>query len=142
MVPSFSTGEKVQVEYSISPPGFSMEMADETHSRWSLAKNAGLVSSQVLATAGSFLNIPSPEQGASTSILSKNSGMDFARDAGTSLVIKEFGIPHSSIFRCRALARELLISWQPAYLYVPFRRQALWPFHPGRHRGPAHSLRV
>ena len=51
MVPSFSTGEKVQVEYSISPPGFSMEMADETHSRWSLAKNVGLVSSQVLAPA-------------------------------------------------------------------------------------------
>ena len=98
------------MEYSSFPPGFSMEMALAIISFWILPKYSGRVSSQVLATFGSFRNIPSPEQGASTKILSKNSGKYPERRPGVSFVTMEFRIPKSSRLRRSAFARELLMS--------------------------------
>ncbi len=59
---------------------------------------------------GLFLNIPSPEQGASTRILSKVSGKYSASLFGASDNIKGLVIPNNSTFLRRALALELLIS--------------------------------
>ena len=58
----------------------------------------------------SLLNIPSPEQGASTKILSKYSSYTPASFCGSSQVITVFLIPESSIFLSKAFALELLKS--------------------------------
>ena len=58
----------------------------------------------------SFLNIPSPEHGASISTLSKNPENLEAIPTGSSLRTHRLGTPNTSTFLRSALARELLIS--------------------------------
>ena len=57
-----------------------------------------------------FLNIPSPEQGASTNILSKYPSNLSASFSGASLTTTAFFIPNSSTFFTNALALDALMS--------------------------------
>ena len=61
--------------------------------------------------AGSFLNIPSPEHGASTKILSKKWGNFFDKRSGLSLVTTTFVAPHLSRFSLKSFALLFEISF-------------------------------
>ena len=103
------------------PPGRSILTAFEVISRCRSAKKSGRSGVQVPMTASSFRNMPSPEHGASTRILSKKPGKTSARPAGVSLVTSTFSLPNSSRLRSSALARALLMSLATRRP-VPFRR--------------------
>ena len=110
MQSSFSSFEKVQVEYTRTPPGFSIPAACFSISRCRSAHKATFSGLHCASASGSFRNIPSPEQGASTTILSKNSGKNIASPAGLSLVTTQFVTPILSIFWDRILLRFETIS--------------------------------
>ena len=74
------------------------------------AYQAGPFVTQSRTMDSSLRNIPSPEQGASTRILSKYSGIRAASFSGSSLETQMPGRPNSSRFFSRALALELLMS--------------------------------
>ena len=93
------------------PPGSSISAACTMISRCSFEKYSGPFSCQESTTAGFFRNIPSPEQGASTIILWKNSGNLSASTCGGSFVTKLLEIPNSSRLRSNALALAVLISF-------------------------------
>ena len=75
-----------------------------------LEKNSGPCSSHAFTIFLSFRNIPSPEHGASISILSKYSGKYSTSFPGSSLITIIFPIPNNSRFLSNPLALELLIS--------------------------------
>ena len=110
MIRSFSLPSKVQVEYNIMPPGFSIRAAWRMMFFWMLLKNSGPCSSQAFTIFLSLRNIPSPEQGASISILSKYSGKYCSSLPGSSLSTSILPIPKTSMFLRSPLALELLIS--------------------------------
>ncbi len=62
-----------------------------------------------LIATSSFLNIPSPEQGASTNIRSKKLGREL-KSLGSLFVTTELGLPNFTIFSERILARWRIIS--------------------------------
>ena len=86
IVCSFSSGEKVHVEYSKSPPGRSIDTALRMMACCVFAHSSTFSRLQTLAFARSFRNIPSPEHGASTRILSNDSSNCSARRSGTVFV--------------------------------------------------------
>ena len=110
MTSSSSAGAKVQVEYSICPPGWSMSAAFKQSCFWIWESSWDFSGVQSLARASSLRNMPSPEQGASRMILWKNSGKFFTIFSGFSLATKRLGIPKSSRLRRRALALVVLMS--------------------------------
>ena len=76
IVPSFSSGENVQVEYTSTPPGFTVFAASsKIHACLSahIRTASGLHS---FLAASSLRNIPSPEQGASTKTRSKKASLE------------------------------------------------------------------
>ena len=93
------------------PPGFSMEIACFTISFCIFAHSGGFSSLQTRAASGFLRNMPSPEHGASTRILSKYAGNCSAIFAGTSFKRKEFGIPITSMFFRSAFTLEALMSF-------------------------------
>ena len=111
MLPSFSRGSKVQVEYKSIPPGRNMAAAWVRILRCKREKNSGPCSSHAFTIFLSFRNIPSPEQGASIRILSKYSGKYSLSFPGSSLKTSILPIPKSSRFFRSPLALELLISF-------------------------------
>ena len=79
----------------------------------------------------SFLNIPSPEQGASTIILSKKAGKNFAMFSGVSLQTTAFEMPSLSMFCESILARWPKISFDTSKPF-PSSIPASWvDFPPG-----------
>ena len=110
MLPSFSSLEKVQVEYSIRPPGFKSSAAWRRISRCILANTSGPCFSQAGIMWACFRNMPSPEQGASMRILSKYSWKYRSSRSPISLVTRRLGMPNTSRFFSRALVLEALAS--------------------------------
>ena len=113
------------------PPGFSIDAASSNIS-FCLAAHIFTWSSLHCFTASSSLrNIPSPEQGASTAIRSKNCTKNFARLPASSFVTTQFPTPIRSMFWERIFARPGWISLdrrKPS----PFNLEAMWlDFPPG-----------
>ena len=112
ILPSFSVGANVQVEYTSRPPGFNISAAQSKISACLAAQFStfsGLHSSQ----ASSFLrNIPSPEHGASTKMRSKYSRKLSESFCGVSFVTSALHTPMRSMFSDRIFALAGWISLQ------------------------------
>ena len=102
---SSATGAKVQVEYTSCPPGASAAAAQSRICAPSSAHCFTSASQCCCRATGSLRNIPSPEQGASTSTRSKNSGRASAMRAGVSLSTTALGTPMRSRLLFRISAR-------------------------------------
>ena len=98
MVPSFSSGAKVQVEYTSVPPSRSISAALSRIEAWRAAHIFTFSTLHSAEAAGSFRNIPSPEQGASTRIRSKYPGNLPASVSESVLVTIQLRIPRRSTF--------------------------------------------
>ena len=105
MLPSFSSGAKVQVEYTSVPPSHSIQAAASRIAACRSAQSRMFSILQPVSAASSFRNIPSPEHGASTRTLSKNAGKCSASAAGSMFVTTACRIPIRSTFWERILAR-------------------------------------
>ena len=95
---SFSSFEKVQVLYTIVPPDLSITAALSSISFCLAAQIATFSMLHCSIASGSFRNIPSPEQGASTCIALKKPGKCEASTKLSSFVTIAFLIPIRSIF--------------------------------------------
>ena len=104
MTLSFSSGEKVQVEYTISPPGAHIIAACPRISSCLSAQIRTCSGDHSSLAASSLRNIPSPEQGASTMILSKKAGNNAAICAVFSFSTTPFRMPMRSKFWDSTLA--------------------------------------
>ena len=135
---SFSSSLKVQVLYSILPPALSMFFAQDKICFCLSAQIFGLFSFHSRREAGFFLNIPSPEQGASTSILSKQELKIFSSSLGLLFKTTQFESPILSMFLDSIFALFWFISFatrQP----VPLSMEASWVDFPP---GAAHKSRM
>ena len=138
ILPSFSAGAKVQVEYTSLPPGTSIRAA---HSRMPSCLSAqsctfsGLHSSQATSF---FRNIPSPEQGASTRIRSKYSSKISARCSGVSFNTQALRMPMRSTFSESIFALAGWISFVTSSP-SPSIADAIWVLFPP---GAAHRSRI
>ncbi len=110
MVFSFSSLENVHVEYTSLPPGRSIrDASSRIHS--CLSAHINTLSSVHSSTAVcDLLNMPSPEHGASTSILSKNPANLPEIFLGSSLITSAFFTPILSIFSDKIRALSGIIS--------------------------------
>lgn len=110
MLPSFSAGAKVQVEYTSLPPGTNIRAA---HSRIPSCLSAHNCTFSGLHSSGTsfFRNIPSPEQGASTRIRSKYSSKISARCSGVSFNTQALRMPMRSTFSDSIFALDGWISF-------------------------------
>ena len=104
-LPSFSNRLKVQVEYISRPPGLSITAAQSSISACRAAQPAGLWGRHSSRAVGSRRNMPSPEQGASTSTASKVSGQRAASLSGSALTTSALAAPMRSRLPARAFAR-------------------------------------
>ena len=98
-------GAKVQVEYTSCPPGASAAAAQSSICAPSSAHCFTSASQCCCSATGSLRNIPSPEQGASTSTRSKNSGSASAMRAGVSLSTTALETPMRSRLLFKISAR-------------------------------------
>ena len=138
MVPSFSSGEKVQVEYTSTPPGFTIFAAS---SRIIACLSAHIFTFSRLHSslaASSLRNIPSPEQGASTRTRSKKDGNGAAIRSGFSLQTTQPATPIRSTFWDRMRARSPMISLE-TNSPCPCIRPAICVLFPP---GAAHRSRI
>ena len=118
-ISSSSAGAKVQVEYTRTPPGLSIFSASASIDFCLSAHKVTFSGVHSFIAVSSFLNIPSPEHGASTTILSKKHGKNFAMFSGVSLHTTAFGTPSLSIFCERILARCGKISFETRNPLLP-----------------------
>ena len=107
---SFSSREKVQVEYTSTPPSRTARAAESKMARWRWAQAAGLSGLHWATAAGSRRNMPSPEQGASTSTLSKKPWRLWHSRWGWQEDTTAFGTPRRSTLESSAWARDFTIS--------------------------------
>ena len=138
--PSFSCRLNVQVEYTSRPPGRSMRAAAFRIAVWRAAQPTGASGFHCAAVSGSRRNMPSPEQGASTSTQSKNAGSARASASAAAEVTKAFETPSRSRFPSRTRARENSISLE-SRKPRPFSRAAICPLLPpgAAHRSSTRS---
>ena len=108
---SSSAGANVQVEYASLPPGARHLTASF---KISFCLAAHIATFSVLhseSAASSLRNIPSPEQGASTTTRSKNPGKSSAIFSGVSFKTSALEIPIRSIFSDKIFTRDGWISF-------------------------------
>ena len=103
-LPSFSSGAKVHVEYTSLPPAFNIPAAASRISSCLFAHSSTFCILHSRHASSFFLNIPSPEQGASTRILSKYCSNRSAKVSGASFRTSALQIPILSIFSDKILA--------------------------------------
>ena len=115
----------------MKPPGRSISAASRMISLWIFTHASTFSRLHVFTASGSFRNIPSPEQGASTSILSKYSGNLEVRRDGGSFVTTQFEIPNSSMFRSSARTLEGEISFATKSPLPQRRSPSCVAFPPG-----------
>ena len=96
-LPSFSQRLNVQVEYTSMPPSASEGQTSAIILLCLPSHRATLSSDHCSLACSSFLNIPSPEQGTSASMISKYPVND-ANAFGSSDVTTTFGSPHKATF--------------------------------------------
>ena len=111
MTSSSSSFANVQVEYSSMPPGLSIASAQSRICFCRTAYSFGPRSSQPEISPLSFRNMPSPEHGASTRILSKKHPNRASSFSGVSAVTQKFVQPHMVKFFKSAFARLALTSF-------------------------------
>ena len=139
-VPSFSSRLNVHVEYTSFPPGRTMRAASFRIAVCRAAQPAGASGFHWDAASGSRRNMPSPEQGASTSTRSKNAGRTRASASAGAEVTNAFVTPSRSRFPSRMRARENSISLE-SRKPRPFSRAAICPLLPpgAAHRSSTRS---
>ena len=139
-VPSFSSRLNVHVEYTSFPPGRTMRAASFRIAVCRAAQPAGASGFHWDAASGSRRNMPSPEQGASTSTRSKNAGSARASASAGAEVTNAFVTPSRSRFPSRMRARENSISLE-SRKPRPFSRAAICPLLPpgAAHRSSTRS---
>ena len=139
-VPSFSSRLNVHVEYTSFPPGRTMRAASFRIAVWRAAQPAGASGFHWDAASGSRRNMPSPEQGASTSTRSKNAGSARASASAGAEVTNAFVTPSRSRLPSRMRARENSISLE-SRKPRPFSRAAICPLLPpgAAHRSSTRS---
>ena len=132
---SFSSGLKVQVEYIIYPPSHTAEAHLSSMSLWAARQLSIIFFPQALMMSGSFLNIPSPLQGASIITLSKNEGNAEAILSGDSFSTTAFLRPKSSTFFKSAFVLDALMSFVTRMPF-PLSAAPTWVLFPP---GAAHT---
>ena len=139
-VPSFSSRLNVHVEYTSFPPGRTMRAALFRIAVCRAAQPAGASGFHWDAASGSRRNMPSPEQGASTSTRSKNAGSARASASAGAEVTNAFVTPSRSRLPSRMRARENSISLE-SRKPRPFSRAAICPLLPpgAAHRSSTRS---
>ena len=139
-VPSFSSRLNVHVEYTSFPPGRTMRAASFRIAVWRAAQPAGASGFHWDAASGSRRNMPSPEQGASTSTRSKNAGSARASASAGAEVTNAFVTPSRSRLPSRMRARENSISLE-SRKPRPFSRAVICPLLPpgAAHRSSTRS---
>ena len=139
-VPSFSSRLNVHVEYTSFPPGRTMRAASFRIAVCRAAQPAGASGFHWDAASGSRRNMPSPEQGASTSTRSKNAGSARASASAGAEVTNAFVTPSRSRLPSRMRARENSISLE-SRKPRPFSRAAICPLLPpgAAHRSSTRS---
>ena len=128
---SFSSGAKVQVEYTSRPPGATAPRRPQD-----LFLPGGAEPDIVLAPLfqrGGFLpEHPSPEQGASTSTASKKPGSPAHQEGASRLDTTALRTPHRSRFCSRACARARTYSFDQSSPSPAARRRSGWILRPAR----------
>ena len=139
-VPSFSSRLNVHVEYTSFPPGRTMRAALFRIAVCRAAQPAGASGFHWDAASGSRRNMPSPEQGASTSTRSKNAGSARASASAGAEVTNALVTPSRSRLPSRMRARENSISLE-SRKPRPFSRAAICPLLPpgAAHRSSTRS---
>ncbi len=120
------------------PPGFNIETAQERISRCLAAHTSTCRRLHSPLAGGSLRNIPSPEQGASTTIRSKNNGNRSARRCGVSFKTSALVTPIRSILRESVFALDATISLETS-TPLPFIRPAICVLFPP---GAPHRSRI
>ena len=140
MTSSSSSFANVQVEYSSMPPGLSIASAQSRICFCRTAYSFGPRSSQPEISPLSFRNMPSPEHGASTRILSKKHPNRASSFSGVSAVTQKFVQPHMVRFFKSAFARLALTSFATRSPRPSRREASSVAFPPGAaHRSSTRS---
>ena len=121
----------MQVEYTISPPGISIAAALQMISYCLSAHTSTWAGLHSFMASGFFLNMPSPEQGASTSIAWKNAGKCSASLPLSSFVTTAFLTPILSMLEDRILHLALFISLDTRSPSCPRYEASCVDFPPG-----------
>ena len=90
--------------YTSNPPGRRESHISDNMARWRATQVFTFDGDHIETARASLRNIPSPEHGASTTIISKNS-LKGAKSAGSLRVTTALGAPHFIIFSASTPAR-------------------------------------